>query len=524
MQSFNNTNQIAATTLSAAITALTLLLPVELMGQDAPLTQPVKPKVELLENVDSNTPGSTDSSHGATNSSVFGKSGSYELNPHTFTVNPQFDADKLPTNTMKQAHADWWIAYNDRDNHFQSDPDVMFSPADINNWKANGSYTLARHGGNFLYTIVDLIRTTGDPKALNELVGWSVKIRDLLKDHDGRGYEYFEYSAVVKSDPEDGKHNLDDTQWLDEHMLGGMLAHIAHVMHVNREYSTDAGEEADFWFKYLDENWLPKWLYRTTYGTSNQYTPPDHLKLRNAVNWDGGVGGTGGNAGDIVLWGGPDDPRYNDIPGLKHKFPAHMFAHSYIMSIQQYLVMGQYFTDMNKKPVSAYVTGTAQDFFDEAKTRSEWWHEKVIYRSDGSIFWPHFLTTQQGTQRTDVYSMFVAYYVHLSHWMKIGKFAGENHPAGHAKTWYSDVYAANNVTTMKARNDGSGGDISFILSFAGLLGCWDNTGTLLNLNQKAIISPTSHHMPANKSSMSTIWHHNIHHNTILSCELKNLSK
>ena len=528
-----------AYTSAALLILMALLVSSHVIAQQTPLTPPVTPTIELLEGEATDQGANPEDmdfiNTNKDNTQIANKSEGFELSPNDYKVDPNFNPSNLPTEKMRTIHRDWWTAYNQLDKHWQSHPAIMFGEADIDNWRANGSYTVARQGGNFLYTIVDLIRTTGDPKALLELIKWSTQIRTLVRDHDGRGYPYFEYTAVIKSDPEDGKHNLDDTQWLDEHMLGGALAHIAHVMHVNRDYSGDAGVEADYWFKYLDENWLPKWLYRTTYGTNHQYTPPSDLNLQNAVNWDGGIGGTGGNDGDIKNWGDANvwdseknAPRFNDEPGITHIFPAHMFAHPYIMSILQYQVMGQYFQETGKKPVGAYLTGTAKDYLNEAKARHDWWHKKVTFRSDGSTFWPHFLSTRKGTQVTATYSMYVSYYLHALHWMEMGRFASGEEMRGYSKIWYngspasnSDILDPGNVNTMRGRNDGTGGERAFSLKHGGLLGCWDDTGTILALNDKAIISPTSHILPKTTSETTDIWHHNIHHNTILSCELKN---
>ena len=242
--------------------------------------------------------------------------------PNSYQVDPNFDVQNLPTAIMRQAHADWWTSYQNPIDHFEDPPSDMFSAAELSNPDRNGSYSYARAGSHFLMAMTELIRTTCDPNALTELIFWSQQLRSNLKDHDGRGYDYFEYTAVIQSNPVDNKHNLDDTNWLDECMLGGTLAHIAWVMHQNRNFSASAGVEADFWFDYLDNNFIPKWNYRSTFGRADEITPAASLGLQNAVNWDGGVGGSGGNAGDITLWAGPDaidsqtgNPRFNDFPG-----------------------------------------------------------------------------------------------------------------------------------------------------------------------------------------------------------------
>lgn len=481
------------------------------MAQDSTVSRPGTPVIELLTELPTD---------GA-------------VNPYSFVVNPNFQLDDLPTERMKEIHKDWWTAYRDSDNHYQIPPEKLFAPASVKDWKSNGTYHLARHGGEFLGTIIDFMRTTGDPAALSELVKWSKQIKSNLRDHDNRGYEYFEYAAVIETIEEDNRHNLDDTHWLDEQMMAGTIAQLGYVLHLNRSVSPEAGIEADFWFDYLDSNWIPKWLARSTFHSQNKYTPSSSLGLQNVVNWDGGVGGTGGNAGDIVGWAAADffdgstgSLRFNNESGIVHMYPAHHFSHPYVMSVFLYMALGRYFDDTGKTPAGAYITGTAQDYIDEANTRNEWWFKKVRRQSDGSLEWFHFMNRSASGSRTDAYSQVTAYYLHALHWHQFGGFADHDNMQGFAKVWYngdpnsaSDVYNAGDTTAMKRLSDGSGGDIAFLLNNAGLLGCWDETGELLKLNESTIISPTSHKIFSNQSTNSTLWHHNINHNTILSCEL-----
>ena len=450
------------------------------------------------------------------------------INPNDWKVNPSFSPSDLPSQAARDAYEDWWTSFGDPGGLWQDSPSDIYAPADIGNTNRNGTYSYARAGDNHVSAIVDFIRTTGDPKALDELVKVSERLRSNLKDHDGRGYVYFEYTAVVRGNSTDNKHNLDDTNWLDEQMLGASISQMARTMHLNRDIDSKAAREADFWFTYLDENFTQKWLYRSTFGTKDEHVPARNLGLQNAVNWDGGVGGSGGNADDITKWAGPDfvqndgKPRFNDVAGITHEFPAHHFGHPYIMSIYQYHAMGEYFQDMGITPVS----GSAQDFLDEANTRARYWDAKVKDQSDGSTDWFLNLNRSNSGLRSDAYSQFVATYMNLLHHEGVGSFASDAQMQRYAKAWYNgnpnssaDVFDRGDTTTMNLMSNASGRDIAFMMRHAGLLACWDNTGVMLDLIDDVIISPTSHRIFANQGKNSTSWHDKIHYNAILSCEL-----
>jgi hypothetical protein len=149
---------------------------------------------------------------------------------------------------------------------------------------------------------------------------------------------------------------------LDEQMMAGALAMHAWVMHQNRDCYPEAGVEADFWFKYLDQNWVPKWLTRTTHGAKKQYTPPASLGLKTAKTWNGP-----GTDRPIQKWGNGHNSQYN-IGSGKHQYPVRDLAHPYIMSIVMYYTMGEYFKETGK-PVLGSWNKRYQDYVEEAKVR-----------------------------------------------------------------------------------------------------------------------------------------------------------
>ncbi len=437
-------------------------------------------------------------------------------NPNNYRVIPNFNANNnLPSQKARDAYHSWWAGYNKPNSNWQDSPHELFAP--VNPGTSLGSYHYARSGGFYLSSIVDFIRTTGDPAALTELVKWSTKLRSNLKDHDGRGYAYFQY---YNPSGENSFAYYDDTNFLDEQMLAGGIANIAWAMHDNRNYSSAAAREADFWFKYLDQNWVPKWLARSTVRQSSPYVPPASLGLQNAVGWTS-----------------PDNPRHDDTQsaydpanpqwsggGIVHKFPVREFGHPYLMSTYQYLVMGKYFQQTGKS-VMGTPNRTANDYVSEANTRHDFWYAKTTPQSDGSREWWLNLSKSRNGLRADAYSQSVNIYLNALHWQGFRNFGRDADMRAYAKVWYagpnagsSDVYNPGDTRQMRHFADGSGGNDQFVMMFSSLLGCWDGTGEMMRLNDQAILSDTSHQIGGGKG-----FQHGSHYNGILSCELKQRS-
>jgi hypothetical protein len=435
-------------------------------------------------------------------------------NPNDYKVIPGFDPDEnLPSDRARRAYDDWWAGNARPDKNWQDSPHELF--AAVNRPVSLGSYHYARSGGFYLASITDFLRTTGDPKALDELVTWSKKLRSNLKDHDGRGYTYFQYHNPA------GTNSFawwTDTNFLDESMLAGVISNIAWAMHENRGYSSAAASEADFWFAYLDRNWVPKWLARSTVRQSSPYVPPSSLGLQNAVGWRSP---DNSQHDDTQPAYDPANPKWSGN-GINHILPVREFGHPYIMSTYQYLVMGKYFQETGK-PVMGTPNRSASDYLNEANTRHDFWYAKTRMQSDGSREWFLNLSQSKNGLRADAYSQSVNIYLNALHWHGFRNFGNDSDMRSYAKVWYagpnagsSDVYNQGDTSQMRHFADGTGGNDQFMMMFSSLMGCWDSTGEILRLNDQAILSTTSH-----KISGGTGFHHGAHYNGILSCELMN---
>ena len=450
------------------------------------------------------------------------------LNPYSYKTIANFSVDShLPTQELRDLYFQWWELYETPDSYYQDPPESIFAAGDLSNSSSSGSYSYARAGSHYLQSIVEFIRSVGDPKALEELVSWSQRLALNLSDHDGRGYPFFQYMngnfGKGYNQPYDPKYESSDTNFLDEQMLAGTIALVAHVLHENRSVSPSAAAEADFWFDYLANNWTPKWLARTTTTPNgeNGYQPPASLGLANAVNW---THPTNPQHDDIHPTFSPTSSSWTPADktgtGPDHMFPVRVFGHPYLMSLFQYWAMGQYFTAGNgTASTNAF---TAADFVREAQVREDWWYQQTTLNSDGSRdFWLQMDRSNAGlyTQR---YALHVSSYLNALHFSGVGRFASEDAMKEYAKVYYNgpdagitDVYDAGNTQSMRKFANGGGGNDTFVMRSNALLSCWDETGELENLTRSAIQSTLRHNING-----GTNWGDMSHFNALISCQTK----
>lgn len=437
-----------------------------------------------------------------------------EISPFDYKIKVDFDPAKdLPTAAARQAHADFWTSYNDPDNIWPRNPAILFAAEGANNGLSKGTYDYARKGFFFTASIVELMRTTGDPKALDELVFWSEQLKSNLKDHDGRGYTYFRYNNPPVGTNK--KFHYTDTNFLDEQLHAGAIAHTAWALHQNRGVSAAAAREADFWFAYLDENWVPKWHYRSTVGTPDEYVPPTSLGLQNAVDWDS-----------------PDQPLHDDRktsyrgsldkysgPGINHTLPVREFGHPYMASMFQYYAMGEYFAQTGKTPKGS-PNGAASGYSTEAETRNKWWMQQTTPQADGSREWWLKMTTRNAGLRTGGYSTHVSIYINALHWERFGNFASEANMRSYAKVWANpaapndDVYTPGNVKTMTYFADSTGGTDKYRMMFHSVYIPFDDSGILADLLAQTVVDTERHWIQGNTGTT-----HGSHYTGILNAEL-----
>ncbi len=473
---------------------------------------------------DINTETNSTDNKVTTEETTTGASGDSETNLYSYMVLAGFSPQEhLLTEEIRQWHQDWWELYNNPNSFYQDTPSEILSAGDLTNSASNGTYSYARAGSHFLQGLVDFIRTTGDPAALDELVLWSERLALNLKDHDGRGYKFFQYMNGNFGSGYDQAYNpkneSTDTNFLDEQMLAGTIALIAHAMHENRSVSSAAGTQADMWFDYLANNWVPKWLARSTVNSSN-YQPPVELNLHNAVNW---THPTNPQHDDTHPSFNPTDsdwtPADDNGKGPNHLFPIRQYGHPYLMSLFQYWAMGEYFSDGTGSAVTtAFSTA---DFVQEAQTREDWWYQQTTLNSDGSRdSWLHMQSSNAGLD-TKKYGVHVSTFLNALHFNQVGKFASDASMVEYAKALYNgenagntDVYNKDDTQNMQKFTNGGGANDKFSMRSNAYLMCWDDTGELESLTKSAIISPLKHHIYG-----STSWADFSHYNALISCAL-----
>lgn len=478
------------------------------------------------------TAGTALSTNGSTSTGRTSSGGAHEVgtfaSPSNYRVIPGFDpTTNLATDSLRESYNNWWDSYsNAQSNYYQDPPSVLFGGASLTS-DSNGTYSYARAGGFYTAGLVEFIRVSGDPKALDELVKWSTQLRSNLKDHDGRGYEYFEYAHQRFNSGYNKAYSpqfeLTDTNLLDEQILAGHIALQATALHQNRAVNPEAGRLADEWFDYLVNNYMPKWQARATFrkSGSEKYVPPASLGLQNAVNWNHPQS----ISSDIASWAHPEhlDGGKRRLPPVNgndsHEFVTHHFGHSYLLGLYSVQALAEYFESG---------TGNAtikDDFFSveklraEANYRNEWWNQQTTQQADGSRDWWLKIGTSSSGLRSDSYSQQSNVFANALHHEGFGDFASVARMESYAKAYYhpngKGVYKAGNLDTMKQFSDGSGGNVKAVIRTSALLGCFEPTGELSRLNDLAIEGGTTSH----RINGSSFWVDPIAYAAQMSCEL-----
>lgn len=404
--------------------------------------------------------------------------------PTDYRAIPDFRPEvHLPTRAMRIAHTQWWTGYNTPNRLWEDPPSEIFAPGSKSNTDRNGTFSYARRGTYFIASITDALRVTGDPALVGELVRWSRQLRTNLDDHDGRGYDYFQYFNPVQNVQ---RQHATDTGFLDEQLLAGNIALLAHALHQNRNWNYAAGREADDWFSYLDRNWIPKWMARSTRrNPAGQYVPPESLGLDNVTGWDSPDNPL--HDDDHPSW----DPNNYSDDDLQHAFPVRGLAHSYVASMFQFYAMADYFAD---RP--SVFGGAAYE--REAATRFAYWKRQSSILPDGSLEIPHRIKDRELSSDTDSYAQFFSIYMNALFWAGgADGAADEVMMTALTKNFINpepglDVYEPGNIDTMSLYLDGTGGADNYILLFNSLLAPWDDTGAIGEMNEAVILGATKH--------------------------------
>ena len=431
----------------------------------------------------------------------------FELLLTDFKCNEEFAVEDLPTTALQQLHTDWWAMYNaqntdegttyTRYGNLFSDPMEQMLELPLDPPDRNGSYSIARAWSLGMYSIVETLRMTGDPAVLDEICWWSQQVRTHVGDWDGRGYEYIRFEHPSN---EDQDHVDSDTNWLDESMLGGILALMAYVMHQNADKNPACAAESDYWLTYLDELHVPKWLYRTHWeevGNRPAYTPPAALGLQNAIGWTG----THANGADDATWTNPGQNQWGNHP-MRH--PVRQFAHAAIMSMGMHYILGKCFTELGRTPKGNWDL-TAAEYTQQALDIDAWFLDQSTLEADGGrTTWlrmngpssPAGAHQSDGTVglNTGPYMPHANYWAHFFHYENFGHFADPARMQEYAIALVGgddDIYTPGNYNNMANRTDGSG-TFNYRLRTSALLAPWDTTGYLEQAAGDVTNSPTNH--------------------------------
>ena len=387
---------------------------------------------------------------------------------------PDFSSEHL-TEAERAVYRDWWTAYLDPKSHYQDPPSTIFDTGSVKDQNRNGSYSYARPGAYYLASIAEALRVTGDPKLVDELVKWSKTLGRHLRDHDGRGYEYFQYFNPTG---ENSDYWYTDTIFLDEQLLAANIAHLAWVLHENRSINGQAGEQADKWFAYLDRNWVPKWLARTTTRSAQPFVPDPSLGLKNTVGWSSPHNKSHDDSHPAYA------PEKFGAGTVNHQLPVRDIVHSYVASLYQYTVMGRYFAD---RP-SAMPSGI---YSREAQARRTYWLDRTDLAARKV---PHILETRELSPDSDSYAQFVTLYLNATHRVDASIIDADELRAW-TRVWTGDgtngVYRSDG-SSMSKYLDGSGGDDKLILLLNAMLAPWDSTGLIESITAKVVKSPQEH--------------------------------
>lgn len=371
----------------------------------------------------------------------------------------------LPPVADSRLQTDWLAGWNDPETNWAFSPDEMTRSGvnDRNNGR-DGTYTYSRMFARYVHQAAAAIDLGVDPaEVIPELTGYAQRLNSNLKDHDGRGYEYFRY---MRGGGINTRFIYTDLNYLDDQLAAAMLADLAWTLHRYRAYHPDAGSLADRFFAHLDQVWLPKWMART--GTEQARNPA------------------------YTEWGHPDTPDATGLSNMQRwargtlfdptfRFPVRDLLHPFSGSVWQYRVMGLYFADSGR--FSLY--GSAA-YLAEADARAEWVESKATYRPDGSVLMPHKpskpLTDPNNSPNVDTYwSETAPYWVFLHRDGLLSARLME----GTAKT-IAALYPDSVDGTHPRYMDGTGPQVRLLLRGVGWFAAYDDTGKIAGLVEASI--------------------------------------
>jgi len=173
----------------------------------------------------------------------------HSANPTTLRGDPNFQLEAL-SQTMQLWHTRMTDAMNSSRSVIEGSR--RFTSGD--------TYKLGRESGNYTAALLLALRGTGDLQFLDR-VGelWDLARQDLKDEWcDGTSDGYLNWLWLQSA----SNYNCKDIHSMDESMVHGVVALVAHAFHVNRDLKPEYSEKADFWLDYLENHFLAKWTER----------------------------------------------------------------------------------------------------------------------------------------------------------------------------------------------------------------------------------------------------------------------
>ena len=330
-----------------------------------------------------------------------------------------------------------------------------------------GTYSYGRKAAFVTYALTQAIKEVKDPGLLVHLRKISDKLASNLKDHDGRGYAYFQYGAPPANKNIRGSgRKWNDINYLDDSLLAGHVAQLALTFDAQRAIYKADGDRADFWANYLHKNWVPKWRQRSSLP-NNKWIASRDSKYPTADLSNAGISTF--SSFHPSKWNGAGE----------HIYPLKEFGHPYMAQL------GVYYT------LSVMTNDT--DYDKEVKTRSAWWHDKITYnkKTDGLIWWL-YMSKSKARLKTRGYSQHVTNWVINMHDLGVYKFASTSNMKNYANQMAA-VYPLKsngqpNLSVMRKFQNATGNEKSTMI-LHGLWSGWDNSGVLHKHNKAVISNP-----------------------------------
>ncbi len=181
-------------------------------------------------------------------------------NLYSMIVNPSFDSASLSPEMKKWYDRLWQAIGKSRQEK-------------LNNASSGDLYQYGRTMNVYITSLLTALRTTGDPKLLDEVYLFTEKMRKTLKDWSilSRGGSTFAKDGYLnwtfKRQGEGDIYKGTDLHVMEEFLTHANVAGFTYAFHLNQNVDTKYKEARDFWVDYLVNHFEAKWRKRKNIST-----------------------------------------------------------------------------------------------------------------------------------------------------------------------------------------------------------------------------------------------------------------